>query len=73
MSWVSIILLTLKIVNAVTGWIRDQQGIQAGEDKEIARASATILLSTQSAKAIMAEVTAMTDEQVDATLKGLEP
>ena len=73
MSWVSIILLTLKIVNAVTGWIRDQQGIQAGEDKEIARASAAILLSTQSAKAIMAEVTAMTDAQVDATLKGLEP
>jgi hypothetical protein len=72
-SWVSIILLTLRVVDAITNWLRDQQGIQAGEDKAIAKASAAILLKTQSAKAVLAEVTAMTDAQVDATLKGLEP
>jgi hypothetical protein len=72
MSWVSLILLILRIVDAATNWLRDQQGIKAGEDAEIAKASAAILLKTQSAKQIMAEVTAMTDAQVDEALKRLE-
>ena len=47
--------------------------MKAGTDAEIAKVSAAILVKTQSAKAIMQQVTGMTDKQVDDTLKGLEP
>ena len=73
MSWLSLALTCLKIADSLISWVREQGQIQAGQDAEIAKVSASILTKTEAAKAVMAEVTKMTDEQVDATLKGLEP
>lgn len=70
---VSIILTLLKIADALLTFARDRQMIKAGADAEIAKASASVLLKTESAKEIMAQVTAMSEEQVDKALKELEP
>lgn len=69
----SIILAILKLINVFMSFAQERQLIQAGADAEIAKASASILLKTESAKQVMQEVTAMTEKQVDAALKGLEP
>jgi hypothetical protein len=72
-SWLSLALTLLRIADSLISWMREQGQINQGKDAEIAKASAAILIKTRSAKEIMAQVTAMTDEQVDKTLKGLEP
>lgn len=69
----SIILALLKLAQVILSFAQERKLIQAGADAEIAKASAAVLSKTESAKQIMAEVTAMTEEQVDKTLKGLEP
>lgn len=66
-------LLGLQLILALVSWLREKGQLQAGADQEIAKASAAILLKTESAKAILAQVTAMTDAQVDEALKQLEP
>lgn len=68
-----LILLALKIIGGFIDLARNQQLMDAGQDKAIAQAAASILVKTQAAKEVMKEVTAMTDAQVDASLKGLEP
>ena len=73
MIWVQVALTFLKLANVITNYVRERQLMDAGSDRAIAQASANILKQTQAAKEIMAEVTAMTDEQVDETLKRLEP
>ena len=67
------VLLGLQILYAIISFLREQGLIAAGVDKQIAQTSAAILVKSQWAKEIMQEVTAMTEEQVDQTLKELEP
>ena len=69
----SAVVLGLQILLAFLSWLRETQQLDAGRDKEIALAAAAILMKTQTAKQVMAEVTAMTDSQVDEALKKLEP
>ena len=71
-TWAEIALLLLRIVQAIMNQISADKFIKAGTDAEIAKVSAAILVRTEAAKAVMQEVTGMTDEQVDQTLKGLE-
>jgi hypothetical protein len=47
--------------------------IQSGYDKAIAEASAAIMKNTAAGKAILEKVNAMSDDEVDAGLRGLEP
>jgi uncharacterized protein YjbI with pentapeptide repeats len=68
-----IVLLGLKIVNAIMTEVHDTKAYQAGTDAEIAKVSAAILRKTQAGKAIMEKVDAMDDKDVDAGLRGLEP
>lgn len=68
-----IVLLVLKIANAILSEVHDQKSFQAGTDAEIAKVSAAILGKTQAGKAIMEKVNAMSDEDVDGGLRGLEP
>lgn len=70
---VSIILALLKLAAILMNFARDRQMIQAGADAEIAKASAAVLLMTESAKQTLQEVTSLDEEQVDKALKGLEP
>jgi hypothetical protein len=72
-GWAEIVLLILKIVNAIMGEIGDERQFKAGADAEIAKISAAILRKTTAGKAIMEQVDAMSDAEVDAALRGLEP
>lgn len=72
-TWASVILALLKIVNAIMGAVNREQLMQAGADAEIAKVSASILEKTAAGKAIMEKVNGMTDADVDAGLRDLEP
>ena len=72
-TWPEIVLLVLKIANAIMTQVGDQKQFQAGTDAEIAKVSTAILAKTQAGKAIMEKVNALSDADVDARLSGLEP
>lgn len=73
MSWVSLALTLLKIVSQIMTWARERELISQGYDRAIAEASHSILLKTDAGKKIMERVNAMSDQEVDAGLRGLEP
>jgi hypothetical protein len=72
-TWAEIVLLFLKLANAIMGAVNDQKQFQAGTDAEIAKTSAAILAKTRAAKDIRDQVNALTNDAVDAQLAGLEP
>ena len=72
MIWVNLAIAFLKLANIAVNFAKEKQLMDAGSDRAIAQASANILKKTQAAKEVMAEVMAMTDEQVDEALKRLE-
>ena len=73
MTIAEIVLLVLKIADAIMKYVGDAKQFQAGTDAEIAKVSAAILRKTQAGKAIMEKVDAMSESDVDAGLRGLEP
>ena len=72
-TWAEIVLLFLKLANAIMGAVNDQKQFQAGTDAEIAKVSAAILGKTKAAKEIRDQVNALTKDAVDAQLASLEP
>ena len=72
-TWPEIVLLFLKLANAIMGEVNDARQFKAGTDAEIAKVSAAILGKTQAAKSIREKVNALTNDAVDAQLAGLEP
>jgi hypothetical protein len=72
-TWGSIILAALKFINAIMGAVNREKWMQAGADAEIAKISAAILQKTEAGKKIMERVNAMSDAEVDAGLRDLEP
>lgn len=73
MTWASAIVALLKFVNMAMQYLNTAEAKKSGVDEEIARQSVAILSKTQTGREIMAQVMAMTDVQVDESLKGLEP
>lgn len=72
-TWAEIVLLILKIANAIMGEVGNQRQFQAGADSEIAKTALAIANKTAAGKAIMEKVNALSDADVDAQLRGLEP
>lgn len=73
MSWLSLALTLLKVVNQIMTWARERELISTGYDKAIAEVSQSIFVKTTAGKAIMEKVNAMSDAEVDAGLLDLEP
>ena len=73
MSWISLALTLLKIVNTIMTWARERELISEGYDKAIAEVTQSILVKTTAGKAIMEKVNRMSDAEVDDGLRGLEP
>jgi hypothetical protein len=73
MGWLSLALTLLKIANTIMTWARERELISEGYDKAIGEVTQEILVKTTAGKAIMEKVNAMSDEEVDAALRGLEP
>lgn len=72
-TWAEIIILILKITDAIMGRVNQDQWIKAGADAEIAKITASILVKTAAGKAMMEKVNGMSDADVDTELRGLEP
>lgn len=72
-TWASVILLALKIINAIMGAVNREKWMQAGADAEIAKAALAVLSRTEAGKKIMERVNAMSDAEVDTGLRDLEP
>lgn len=72
-TWASVILYALKIINAIMGAVNREKWMQAGADAEIAKASLAILERTEAGKKVMERINEMPEADVDAALRGLEP
>lgn len=72
-TWPEIVLLFLKLANAIMSEIHDAKSFQAGTDAEIAKTSAAILGKTQAMKQVKDQVDALTSDAVDDVLASLEP
>jgi hypothetical protein len=73
LTWASLALAVLKLINSVMGYFNQEALIQSGHDKAIAEVSAEIMKKTAAGKSILEKVNAMSDDEVDAGLHGLEP
>jgi hypothetical protein len=73
MTWLSLALTLLKLVNNIMTWARQRELISQGYDQAIAEVSQSILEKTAAGKAIMEKVNRMSDAEVDDGLRGLEP
>jgi len=72
-TWAEIVLLLLRLANGIMGAISQDKWMRAGADAEIAKVSAEIMRKTAAGKAILEKVNALSDADVDAGLRGLEP
>jgi hypothetical protein len=73
MSWISLALALLKFVNTIMMWARERELISQGYDKAIAEVTQSILVKTTAGKKIMEKVNALSEAEVDAGLRDLEP
>ena len=73
MTWLSLALALLKFVNNIMTWARQRELISHGYDQAIAEQTKQILVKTTEGKKIMEKVNAMSDDDVDAALRDLEP
>jgi hypothetical protein len=73
LTWASLALAVLKLINGMMSYFNREALIQSGHDKAIAEVSAEIMKKTAAGKAILERVNAMSDDEVDAGLHGLEP
>ena len=73
MSWIGLALALLKFVNSLMTYARERELISKGYDEAIAEVTQSILVKTTAGKAIMEKVNAMSEAEVDAGLRGLEP
>lgn len=72
-SWIGLALQLLKLVNAIMLKVEREGLIKQGYDQAIADETKAILVKTEAGKRMMEKVNAMSDEDVDAGLRGLEP
>lgn len=72
-SWISLALTLLQIVNKIMSWADKRELIAQGYDKAIAEVTQSILVKTEAGKKIMERVNAMSPEEVDQGLRDLEP
>ena len=73
MDFLGLALAVLKLVNFIMGFVDRQQLMEAGRQEEIAKEALAIVGKTAAGKAIMEKVNAMSPDDVDAGLVGLEP
>lgn len=73
MSWISLAIALLRVVNSIMTWARERELISQGHDAAIAEISQQILRKTTAGKALMEKVNALSESEVDAGLRELEP
>jgi hypothetical protein len=69
-TWLGIFKLCLQLLNGVAGIIKDKQLMDAGEAKATAKSLAKTIKTLEIGKAIEEEVEALSDEDLNAELRG---
>lgn len=72
-SWISLALALLKLVNAIVNWASQRELISQGYREALADMAVQIATKVATKKQIQEKVDAMSMDQVDAGLVGLEP
>lgn len=70
-SWIELALALIKMANSLITWGRERALISEGQDKEIARETAAILVQSQYAKDTMTAISTLNEKQTDDVLKQL--
>ena len=73
MDFLGLALAILKFVNFIMSFVDREQLMEAGRQEEIAKVTLAIAQKTAAGKAILEKVNAMSDSDVDAGLRSLEP
>lgn len=73
MDYIGLALAILKLVNFIMGYVDREQAKQDGRNEVIAEMALGIAQRATTKKAIQEKVDAMSDAEVDAGLRGLEP
>lgn len=73
LTWVSLALTLLRLVNNIMTWAKERELISEGYDQAIGEVTQQILVKTSAGKAIMEKVNAMDQATVDDELRKLEP
>lgn len=70
-SWISLALALLKLVNAIVNWASQRELISQGYRQALADMALQIAAKTATKKAIQEKIDAMSDDQVDQALRDL--
>lgn len=73
LTWAGVILAVLQTVNALMQYVNSDAARRSGADEQIALVTKSILSKTAAGKKILEQVNAMSDQEVDNGLRGLEP
>jgi hypothetical protein len=69
-SYVKIVLLALQLVNWIIDQLERRKQLAEGERRQIAKALAQVTIAGKMAKEVDDEVKALSDDEVDAALRG---
>ncbi len=72
-SWLEFAILALRLINNLVNWMHQREMIDEGRRQVILEVSLEIAKKATSKKAIQEKVDAMSEDEVDADLRGLEP
>ena len=72
-DWIKLAVLLLQLANKIVSWVHDQGLIDEGRKEAIAESALAIAGKVRSRDQILEKVNAMSDDTVDAGLRGLEP
>ncbi len=70
MGWLGLLKLGLQLVNAIAGIVREKQLMDAGEARGLAKSMAAAADRLGIGQALVSEIEAMTDDELDAALRG---
>lgn len=69
-GWVKLVVLLLQISRSIIGWLERQQAIQEGQRMVLAKELQAIAAAAKVSSDVRTAVDGMTDDQVDAALRG---
>jgi hypothetical protein len=70
MGWLSLLKVGLQLVNLIAGIVREKQLLDAGEARGVAKSMAQAADRLGIGQALVSEIEAMTDEDLNAALRG---
>ena len=73
MVWLNLVVALLKLANSIFVAVQKAGYVQEGYDTAVAEQSEALLRKTRAGKVILERVNALSDAEVDAGLRDLEP